>query len=85
MTFPVTVPRQTLPTISSTDGIETKGNIGGNLASKRKRKQWSEEEDMQLRAAVQRFGEGNWATMAKGDNFPIKRSATQLAQVFFQP
>ncbi|KAJ1424762.1 SANT/Myb domain [Sesbania bispinosa] len=41
---------------------------------------WSEEEDMQLRAAVQRWGEGNWATMAKGDNFPIKRSPTQLAQ-----
>ncbi|KAL5145268.1 hypothetical protein HKD37_06G015353 [Glycine soja] len=78
--FPVTVQRQTLPTISSTDGIETKGIVGGNMASKRKRKAWSEEEDMQLRAAVQRWGEGNWATMAKGDDFPIKRSATQLAQ-----
>lgn len=78
--FPVTVQRQTLPTVSTTDGIETKGFIGGNMASKRKRKTWSEEEDMQLRAAVQRCGEGNWATMAKGDSFPIKRSATQLAQ-----
>ncbi|XP_028228398.1 uncharacterized protein LOC114409223 isoform X1 [Glycine soja] len=78
--FPVTVQRQTLPTISLTDGIETKGIVGGNMASKRKRKAWSEEEDMQLRAAVQRWGEGNWATMAKGDDFPIKRSATQLAQ-----
>ena len=82
--FPVTVQRQTLPTISSTDGIETKGIVGGNMASKRKRKAWSEEEDMQLRAAVQRWGEGNWATMAKGDDFPIKRSATQLAQVVFK-
>ncbi|XP_061352495.1 uncharacterized protein LOC133297384 isoform X2 [Gastrolobium bilobum] len=78
--FPVTVQRQTLPTASSTDGIETKGSVGGNMASKRKRKAWSEEEDMQLRAAVQKWGEGNWATMAKGDNFPIKRSPTQLAQ-----
>ncbi|CAJ1974027.1 unnamed protein product [Sphenostylis stenocarpa] len=80
--FPVTVQRQTLPThpVPSIDGIETKGIVGGNLASKRKRKTWSEEEDMQLRAAVQRWGEGNWATMAKGDNFPIKRSPTQLAQ-----
>ncbi|KAK7410473.1 hypothetical protein VNO78_01276 [Psophocarpus tetragonolobus] len=78
--FPVTVQRQTLPTVSSTDGIETKGLVVGNMASKRKRKTWSEEEDMQLRAAVQRWGEGNWATMAKGDNFPIKRSPTQLAQ-----
>ncbi|KAK7351224.1 hypothetical protein VNO77_10518 [Canavalia gladiata] len=78
--FPVTVQRQTLPTVSSTDGIETKGLVGGNMGSKRKRKAWSEEEDIQLRAAVQRYGEGNWATMAKGDNFPIKRSPTQLAQ-----
>ncbi|TKY74433.1 telomeric repeat binding factor 2 [Spatholobus suberectus] len=77
--FPVTVQRQTLPTVS-TDGIETKGLVGGNMASKRKRKTWSEEEDMQLRAAVLKWGEGNWATMAKGDNFPIKRSPTQLAQ-----
>ncbi|XP_027355429.1 uncharacterized protein LOC113865219 [Abrus precatorius] len=78
--FPVTVQRQTLPTVSSSDGIESKGLVGGNMASKRKRKAWSEEEDMQLRAAVQRCGEGNWATMAKLDNFPIKRSPTQLAQ-----
>ncbi|XP_047166624.1 uncharacterized protein LOC124835701 [Vigna umbellata] len=80
--FPVTVQRQTLPThpVPPTDGIESKGLVGGNLASKRKRKTWSEEEDIQLRAAVQRWGEGNWATMAKGDNFPIKRSPTQLAQ-----
>ncbi|MED6172383.1 hypothetical protein PIB30_049592 [Stylosanthes scabra] len=78
--FPVTVQRQTLPTAPSTDGIEAKGLGGGNMASKRKRKAWSEEEDIQLRAAVQRFGEGNWANMAKGDNFPIKRSPTQLAQ-----
>lgn len=83
--FPVTVQRQTLPTVSSADGIETKGLVGGSMASKRKRKAWSEEEDMLLRNAVQRLGEGNWATMAKGDTFPIKRSATQLAQVGFQP
>ena len=82
--FPVTVQRQTLPTVSSTDGIETKGLGVGNMASKRKRIAWSEEEDKQLRDAVYRFGEGNWATMAKGDNFPINRSATQLAQVAFQ-
>ena len=83
--FPVTVQRQTLPNVSSTDGIETKGLGGGSNASKRKRKAWSEEEDIQLRAAVQKFGEGNWAAMAKGENFPIKRSPTQLSQVVFQP
>ncbi|KAL2339990.1 hypothetical protein Fmac_007930 [Flemingia macrophylla] len=79
--FPVTVQRQTLPSSApSTDGMETKGFVGGNMSSKRKRKAWSDEEDMQLRAAVRRWGEGNWATMAKGDDFPIKRSPTQLAQ-----
>nr|KYP69305.1 hypothetical protein KK1_008494 [Cajanus cajan] len=80
--FPVTVLRQTLPpSASSTDGAETKGFISGNMASKRKRKAWSEEEDMQLRAAVQRWGEGNWATMAKGDNFPIKRKVLASGHV----
>ncbi|WJX34938.1 hypothetical protein P8452_22995 [Trifolium repens] len=78
--FPVFVNRQTLPTVSSTDALETKGTVGGTMASKRKRKGWSEEEDNELRAAVQRWGEGNWATMAKGDHFSIKRTATQLSQ-----
>lgn len=81
--FAVTVPRQTLPTVSSTDALETKGTVGGTTASKRKRNAWSEEEDNQLREAVQRWGEGNWATMAKGDIFTIKRTATQLSQVVF--
>ncbi|CAI8599141.1 unnamed protein product [Vicia faba] len=80
ITFPVTVQRQTLPTVSSSDALDTKGTVGGTLASKRKRKGWSEEEDNQLRAAVQKWGEGNWANIAKGDSFPIKRSATQLSQ-----
>ncbi|KAF1871462.1 hypothetical protein Lal_00020256 [Lupinus albus] len=76
--FPVTVQRTPLPTVSSTEGIETRGLGGGNLASKRKR--WSEEEDNQLRAAVQRWGEGNWETMAKRDSFTVKRTPPQLSQ-----
>ncbi|GAU23663.1 hypothetical protein TSUD_304380 [Trifolium subterraneum] len=78
--FPVFVNRQTLPTVSSTDALETKGTVGGTMANKRKRKGWSEEEDNELRAAVQRWGEGNWATLAKGDHFSFKRTATQLSQ-----
>ncbi|KAF7830020.1 flocculation protein FLO11 isoform X2 [Senna tora] len=77
--FPVTVPRQPLPTVSSTEGVEAKG-ISNAKSLKRKRKAWSEEEDTQLRAAVQKCGEGNWATMSKGGDFPINRSPTQLAQ-----
>lgn len=82
ITFPVTVQRQKLRTVSATDALETKRIVGGTstTASKRKRKEWSEEEDNQLRAAVQRCGEGNWVAMAKGDRFPIKRSATELSQ-----
>ncbi|XP_028777739.1 uncharacterized protein LOC114734299 isoform X2 [Neltuma alba] len=78
--FPVTVQRQTLPSGSVTEGVEAKGTAAVKLSSKRRRKAWSEEEDKQLRAAVQKCGEGNWATMSKGDDFPIKRSPTQLAQ-----
>ncbi|KAI9106690.1 hypothetical protein K1719_022218 [Acacia pycnantha] len=78
--FPVTVQRQTLPTGSVTESVEAKGTSGGKLSSKRRRKAWSEDEDKQLRELVQKCGEGNWATMSKGDDFPIKRSPTQLAQ-----
>lgn len=81
--FPVTVQRQTLPTGSVTESVEAKGTSSGKLSSKRRRKAWSEEEDKQLREFVQQCGEGNWATMSKGDDFPIKRSPTQLAQVGF--
>lgn len=40
--FPITVPRQTLPTVSST-ALEPKETIGGTAASKRKIKAWSKE------------------------------------------
>ncbi|KAL2317619.1 hypothetical protein Fmac_031495 [Flemingia macrophylla] len=79
--FPVTVKRQTLPNISSTRTAETGGgSISGDTSIKKKRAAWSEEEDMQLRAAVQKWGEGNWAHMAKRDDFPIKRSTSQLSK-----
>ncbi|MED6172386.1 hypothetical protein PIB30_049593 [Stylosanthes scabra] len=77
--FPVTIKRQTLPNVSSTDNIESKGLDGSNMASKKRRMAWSEEEDNLLRDAVQRFGEGHWATIAKGENFPVKRTATQIS------
>ena len=55
--FPITVPRQTLPTVpivSSTDALEPKEKIGGTAASKRKIKAWSEEN--LLRDVVHRWG-----------------------------
>ncbi|XP_020260033.1 uncharacterized protein LOC109836532 isoform X2 [Asparagus officinalis] len=57
-----------------------KGNktTGAEPASK-KRKVWTEEEDMELIAAVQKFGEGNWVTILKGA-FKHDRTAAQLSQ-----
>ncbi|KAK7385394.1 hypothetical protein VNO78_31111 [Psophocarpus tetragonolobus] len=87
--FPVTVKRQPLPNVSSTRAmpdisltraVEATRRISGNTSIKKKREPWSEEEDMQLRAAVQRWGEGNWANIAKRDDFPIKRSTSQMSK-----
>ncbi|KAH1061461.1 hypothetical protein AAZX31_02G200500 [Glycine max] len=78
--FPVTVKRQALPNVPSTRAVETRGSGSGYTSMKKKREPWSEEEDLQLRAAVRRWGEGNWATMAKSDDFPIQRSTTQLSK-----
>ena len=83
--FPVTVQRQTVPSVSSAEGLDANRSASGNMTNKRKRNVWSKEEDMQLRAAVQKHGEGNWATMLKEDDFPIKKSLAQLAQVFSPP
>ncbi|TKY56336.1 Telomeric repeat-binding factor 1 [Spatholobus suberectus] len=77
--FPVTVKRQTLPNVSSR-AMEANSSVSGNTSIKKKRAAWSEEEDMQLRAAVQRWGEGNWANMVKREDFPIKRSTSQLSK-----
>ncbi|CAJ1971670.1 unnamed protein product [Sphenostylis stenocarpa] len=68
--FPVTVKRQTLPNVL----------VGEGTSLKKKREPWSEQEDIQLRDAVQRWGEGNWANMIKRDDFPIKRSTSQLSK-----
>ncbi|XP_052735750.1 uncharacterized protein LOC108337722 isoform X3 [Vigna angularis] len=78
--FPVTVKRQTLPNTSSTRVVEGNGSVRSSTSIKKKREPWSEQEDLQLRDAVQRWGEGNWATMIKKDDFPIKRSTSQLSK-----
>ncbi|ESW13267.1 hypothetical protein PHAVU_008G182100 [Phaseolus vulgaris] len=78
--FPVTVKRKTLPNASSTRVVEASGSVSGNTSIKKKREPWSEQEDMQLRDAVQRWGEGNWASMIRRDDFPINRSTSQLSK-----
>ncbi|CAK9163625.1 unnamed protein product [Ilex paraguariensis] len=79
ITVPVSVQKQPLPTLTSGEGLDTNGSASGSLPARRKRKPWSEAEDLELIAAVQKCGEGNWANILKGD-FKSDRTASQLSQ-----
>ncbi|CAM6083642.1 unnamed protein product [Calypogeia fissa] len=48
-------------------------------SERKKRKLWSLEEDQELIAAVEKFGEGNWTNILKG-SFTHERTAAQLSQ-----
>lgn len=86
ITVPVCVQKQPVPTAvvaTSTEEVDKNGGgSGGTLPPRRKRKPWSAAEDMELFAAVQKCGEGNWANILKGD-FKGDRTASQLSQVHF--
>ncbi|XP_039023492.1 uncharacterized protein LOC120156149 isoform X1 [Hibiscus syriacus] len=79
ITVPVSVQKKILPAVPSTETLEGNGPAGANLPNRRKRKPWSDEEDLELIAAVQKCGTGNWANILRGD-FKGDRSANQLAQ-----
>ncbi|KAL6983124.1 hypothetical protein U1Q18_016518 [Sarracenia purpurea var. burkii] len=79
ITVPVYVQKQPLPTVSSAEGFDVNGLASSNLPPRRKRKPWSAAEDLELIAAVQKCGEGNWANILKGD-FKGDRTASQLSQ-----
>lgn len=81
ITIPVSVQKQPLPSVPSLEGLEGNGSASGNLPPRKRRKRWTPEEDMELIAAVQKCGEGNWANILKGD-FKHDRTASQLSQVF---
>lgn len=49
------------------------------MPPRRKRRGWSTEEDMKLTAAVEKYGERNWANIARGD-FKNDRKASELSQ-----
>lgn len=84
ITVPVSVQKQILPAVTSAEtSLEGNGLSGANLPARRKRKPWSEAEDRELIAAVQKCGVGNWANILRGD-FKGDRSASQLAQVDYQ-
>lgn len=80
--IPISIQRQPISTPSASEVFDANGAAGDNLASKKRRKPWSKAEDSELMAAVEKFGEGNWATILKGD-FKGDRTAAQLSQVFF--
>ncbi|CAK8537647.1 unnamed protein product [Lathyrus sativus] len=65
--FPVIVDRQTRIHNSNASSNIRKGG-------------WSKEEDIELQAAVQKWGEGNWTEMAARDDFPLNRTAAQLSK-----
>ncbi|CAN4095288.1 unnamed protein product [Withania somnifera] len=79
ITVPVAVQKQPLSTVGAAEGLDTHGPACTNLPPRRKRKPWSTAEDMELIAAVQKCGEGNWANILKGD-FRGDRTASQLSQ-----
>ncbi|KAA8538183.1 hypothetical protein F0562_027791 [Nyssa sinensis] len=79
ITVPVSVQKQPLSTVPSAEGLDANGSAGGNLPPRKKRKPWSAAEDLELIAAVQKCGEGNWANILKGD-FKGDRTASQLSQ-----
>ncbi|KAF5942697.1 hypothetical protein HYC85_020339 [Camellia sinensis] len=78
VTIPVSVQKQPLPMVMS-EVLDANGSASGNLPPRRKRKPWSAAEDLELIAAVQKCGEGNWANILKGD-FKHDRTASQLSQ-----
>ncbi|XP_030959388.1 uncharacterized protein LOC115981386 [Quercus lobata] len=81
ITVPVFVQKMPLPAATSTPAevLDGNGPASGNFPPRRKRKPWSEAEDKELIAAVQKCGEGNWANILKGD-FKGDRTASQLSQ-----
>lgn len=82
----ITVPtlqKQPQSTGTYAEGLDGNGMAGPSIAPKKRRKPWTKEEDMELIAGVQKFGEGNWANILKGD-FKHNRTASQLSQVLFR-
>ncbi|KAF9687394.1 hypothetical protein SADUNF_Sadunf02G0089000 [Salix dunnii] len=81
---PVSVQKLSLPAQTSCPASEiydANGSRSGIFPPRRKRKPWSEAEDMELIAAVQKLGEGNWASIVRGE-FKGDRTASQLSQRF---
>ncbi|XP_073013861.1 uncharacterized protein [Typha latifolia] len=75
----VSYQKQSLPSGTSVEALDGNALVGSSAPPKKKRKLWTEEEDLELIAAVQKCGEGNWSSILKGD-FKHDRTASQLSQ-----
>ncbi|XP_020111713.1 uncharacterized protein LOC109726508 isoform X2 [Ananas comosus] len=71
--------KQSLPVGTTAEELDGNGPAASSGPPKKKRKLWTKEEDMELIAAVQKCGEGNWASILKGD-FKHDRTPSQLSQ-----
>nr|CAD1836848.1 unnamed protein product [Ananas comosus var. bracteatus] len=58
--------KQSLPVGTTAEELDGNGPAASSGPPKKKRKLWTKEEDMELIAAVQKCGEGNWASILKG-------------------
>ncbi|KAB2628760.1 hypothetical protein D8674_033555 [Pyrus ussuriensis x Pyrus communis] len=80
ITVPVSVLKNSLPVTTTTvETAEGDDALVNGMAPRKRRKKWSEAEDLELIAAVQKYGEGNWANILRGD-FKGDRTPSQLAQ-----
>ncbi|KAL0393866.1 UNVERIFIED_CONTAM: hypothetical protein Slati_4352800 [Sesamum latifolium] len=79
ISIPVSVQKQPLSSGICGEKRPNNGTSGLNMPPRRKRRGWSTEEDMKLTAAVEKYGERNWANIARGD-FKNDRKASELSQ-----
>ncbi|MQM05068.1 hypothetical protein Taro_037877 [Colocasia esculenta] len=77
--IPVSLQKQQQAPAPSAEVLNGNGSANAGGTVKKKRKLWTKEEDMELIAAVDKCGEGNWANILKGD-FKHDRTASQLSQ-----
>jgi hypothetical protein len=77
VTCPVSNPKQLSHIVPSPTHLDPNG-----ASKKRKKaKAWSKEEDADLAAGVQKYGEGNWEVILHKCNFDNTRTPDQLSQV----
>ncbi|WCJ24765.1 Homeodomain-like superfamily protein [Euphorbia peplus] len=79
ITVPVSVQKQPVPAMASAEALDANGSVNGTIPPRRKKKIWTEAEDLELVAAVQKYGEGNWANILRSES-TWDRTASQLSQ-----